>query len=57
MPTTYDATLPLTQMAIEIEQPFGTDSNDLPLERYVLEVERQVFLLSWHGSDRSVSVR
>jgi len=32
--------LTVEQMAIEIEQPFGNDANDLPLESYILDVER-----------------
>eukprot|EP00966_Prymnesium_polylepis_P094724 2192922-Prymnesium_polylepis.1 len=28
------------QMAIEIEQPFGDDANDLPLELYILDLEK-----------------
>ena len=32
--------LTIEQMAIEIEQPFGDDANDLPLEQYLLELER-----------------
>ena len=30
----------LEQMAMEIEQPFGDDPNDLPLEEFCLRVER-----------------
>eukprot|EP00326_Haptolina_ericina_P006642 CAMPEP_0181224364 /NCGR_PEP_ID=MMETSP1096-20121128/31082_1 /TAXON_ID=156174 ORGANISM="Chrysochromulina ericina, Strain CCMP281" /NCGR_SAMPLE_ID=MMETSP1096 /ASSEMBLY_ACC=CAM_ASM_000453 /LENGTH=149 /DNA_ID=CAMNT_0023317431 /DNA_START=65 /DNA_END=514 /DNA_ORIENTATION=+ len=29
----------MEQMAIEIEQPFGDDANDLPIESYILELE------------------
>ena len=32
--------LVLEQMAIEIEQPFGDDANDLPMEMYILDLER-----------------
>lgn len=32
--------LNVEQMAIEIEQPFGNDANDLPLEEYIREVEK-----------------
>ena len=31
--------LTVEQMAIEIEQPFGDDANDLPLEDYILDLE------------------
>ena len=32
--------LNLETMAMEIEQPFGDDADDLPLEEYVLGIER-----------------
>ena len=32
-------------MAIEIEQPFGDDPNDLPLEVYILDLERTLHQL------------
>ena len=32
--------LAMEQMAIEIEQPFGDDPNDLPIESYILDLER-----------------
>jgi len=32
--------LNIEQMAIEIEQPFGHDANDLPIEGYILELEK-----------------
>jgi len=32
--------LNIEQMAIEIEQPFGHDANDLPVEGYILELEK-----------------
>ena len=32
--------LNLERMAMEIEQPFGDDADDLPLENYVLRIER-----------------
>ena len=31
--------LALEQMAVEIEQPFGDDADDLPIEKYILELE------------------
>ena len=31
--------LTIEQMAVEIEQPFGDDPNDLPLEEYILDFE------------------
>ena len=31
--------LNVEQMAIEIEQPFGDDDNDLPIENFILELE------------------
>ena len=34
--------LTVEQMAIEIEQPFGNDENDLPLEEYLLKLEGQL---------------
>jgi len=30
----------MEKMAVEIEQPFGTDPNDLPLELYILKLEK-----------------
>jgi predicted membrane chloride channel (bestrophin family) len=33
------------QIALEIENPFGYDDNDLPLERYCEEIECDVALL------------
>ena len=33
------------QMAIEIEQPFGYDANDLPIEEYILDLESTIFQL------------
>jgi len=30
----------IEQMAIEIEQPFGDDANDLPIESYIIDVEK-----------------
>ena len=32
--------LPHAQMATEIEQPFGDDADDLPLEEYVIKMEQ-----------------
>jgi len=32
--------LNVEQMAVEIEQPFGDDANDLPMEEYILELEK-----------------
>lgn len=29
-------------MAVEIEQPFGDDADDLPLEKYVLNIEENL---------------
>merc|ERR1719393_571743 len=29
----------IEQMAVEIEQPFGDDPNDLPQEQYIIELE------------------
>ena len=34
--------LTVEQMAIEIEQPFGDDANDLPLEDYILNLETTI---------------
>jgi len=31
--------LNVEQMAVEIEQPFGDDANDLPMESYIMELE------------------
>ena len=31
--------LNVEQMAIEIEQPFGDDPNDLPQEEYIMQLE------------------
>jgi predicted membrane chloride channel (bestrophin family) len=31
---------PQEQMAMEIEQPFGDDEDDLPLENYCLDIEK-----------------
>ena len=31
--------LNVEQMAVEIEQPFGDDANDLPIEKYIIELE------------------
>ena len=32
----------IEQMAVEIEQPFGEDANDLPIESYLLSLERSL---------------
>ena len=32
--------LNVEQMAVEIEQPFGDDANDLPIESYVMDLEK-----------------
>ena len=32
----------IEQMAVEIEQPFGDDPNDLPQEQYIIELEEQL---------------
>jgi hypothetical protein len=37
--------LTVEQMAIEIEQPFGYDANDLPIEKYILELETTIYQL------------
>lgn len=29
-------------MAVEIEQPFGDDADDLPLEKYCLNIEENI---------------
>ena len=34
--------LNIEQMALEIEQPFGDDPNDLPMEGYLLELEAEL---------------
>ena len=34
--------LNIEQMALEIEQPFGDDPNDLPMEGYLLELEKEM---------------
>ena len=37
--------LNVEQMALEIEQPFGDDANDLPLEEYILGLETELIEL------------
>jgi putative membrane protein len=37
--------LSIEQMAIEIEQPFGADANDLPIEKYILDLESTIYQL------------
>jgi len=34
--------LNVEQMALEIEQPFGDDPNDLPIEEYILALEKEM---------------
>ena len=34
--------LNVEQMALEIEQPFGDDANDLPIEEYILALEKEM---------------
>lgn len=43
-------------MATEIEQPFGYDANDLPIEQYILDLEKTLFqMLPTTGLEVSVS--
>mmetsp|Transcript_2073 Transcript_2073/g.5249 ORF Transcript_2073/g.5249 Transcript_2073/m.5249 type:complete len:131 (+) Transcript_2073:1087-1479(+) len=39
----------IEQMAIEIEGPFGDDSNDLPLEEFLVEFERVLMGMRAHN--------
>ena len=41
-------------MAIEIEQPFGDDANDLPIELYLLDLEKLLIELRLHKLPKSV---
>mmetsp|Transcript_73336 Transcript_73336/g.220284 ORF Transcript_73336/g.220284 Transcript_73336/m.220284 type:complete len:425 (+) Transcript_73336:43-1317(+) len=43
------------QMAIEIEQPFGDDANDLPLELYILDLEKVVRSMRAHQLSEGAS--
>jgi putative membrane protein len=39
----------IEEIGVEIESPFGTDANDLPLERIVAGIDR--VLQEWRGRD------
>ena len=34
--------LSIEQMAVEIEQPFGNDANDIPMESYIMDAEKTI---------------